>query len=79
MQVPLHITCMAEAHLAAIQGLTVLFWRSQHIQKGHGQLIRFAPHVQTLYGSLLDVRLDDRFSQGHLSNLKELSLFCKCG
>ncbi|KAJ8652396.1 hypothetical protein O0I10_011976 [Lichtheimia ornata] len=45
-------------------------------KKGHVQLIRFAPHVQTLYVSLLDVRFDDLFCQAHFSRLKELFLEC---
>ncbi|KAJ8652713.1 hypothetical protein O0I10_011658 [Lichtheimia ornata] len=43
---------------------------------GHAQLIRFAPYVQYLGGSLVGVHLDDLFSRASFSNLKELSIFC---
>ncbi|CDH54806.1 predicted protein [Lichtheimia corymbifera JMRC:FSU:9682] len=45
-------------------------------KNGHAQLIRFAPYVQTLSGSLLNVRLDDLFSRAHFSNLKKLNVMC---
>ncbi|KAJ8652716.1 hypothetical protein O0I10_011661 [Lichtheimia ornata] len=46
-------------------------------KRGHAQLVRFAPYVETLSVCLLEnVHLDDLFSRAHFSNLKELDIFC---
>ncbi|KAJ8651420.1 hypothetical protein O0I10_013039 [Lichtheimia ornata] len=49
-------------------------------QKGHAQLVRFAPYVQTLNVCLLkNVHVGDLFSRAHFSNLKELDITCAHG
>lgn len=47
------------------------------LKEGHDQLVQFAPHVESLEGSMGGVRLDDLFSRANFSNLKELELHCK--
>ncbi|KAJ8652704.1 hypothetical protein O0I10_011649 [Lichtheimia ornata] len=48
---------------------------SETFVRGHDQLIRFAPYVQTLSGCIYeDVRMDDLFNRARFSNLKHLDL-----
>ncbi|KAJ8652698.1 hypothetical protein O0I10_011643 [Lichtheimia ornata] len=46
-------------------------------KRGHDQLVRFAPYVQKLKGKMMeDAELEDLFSRGRFSNLRNLDLCC---
>ncbi|KAJ8652404.1 hypothetical protein O0I10_011984 [Lichtheimia ornata] len=48
-----------------------------NLKRDHDQLVRFAPYVRSLSGSLYDDNcLDDLLSRAHFSNLKRLVLYC---
>ncbi|KAJ8652714.1 hypothetical protein O0I10_011659 [Lichtheimia ornata] len=78
---PLYVSrTWQERILQQPKGLKFQFRRAVvTFKNGHAQLIRFAPYVQTLSASLLDVHLDDLFSRAHFSNLKELEVFSPHG
>ncbi|KAJ8652590.1 hypothetical protein O0I10_011736 [Lichtheimia ornata] len=46
------------------------------LKNGHDQLVRFAPYIRRISGSIKNgIHLDDLLSRAHFSNLKRLDLF----
>ncbi|KAJ8652710.1 hypothetical protein O0I10_011655 [Lichtheimia ornata] len=50
---------------------------TETFKRGHDQLVRFAPYVQKLHGNVFDdAELEDLFSRGRFSNLKNMNICC---